>query len=87
MDAFPLSKLNAELESLRRKISEDIRWFTDNADSLTKESAEERMKGIKDLQTEIQNKTNEFLNLKASATQSTAYTQEQISELSEKFLK
>jgi len=84
MESFPLSKLNSELELLRSQISEKIRWFTDNADSLTKESAESRMQEIKNLQTEIQYKANEYLDLKAEYTQTSAYTQEQVDALKSK---
>lgn len=84
MDDFPISKLNAELEQFRSQIVEKIKDISNNPERFSKEEMDSRVEDIKNLQSIIQVKTNQYFDMVAEKARATSYTEEQLSELTAK---
>jgi len=78
---FPISQLKIELEKFRAEISQKIKDLSELAGKLSEEEMSEKVEDIKNLQSTIQYKTNQYFNKISEQSQKSSYTPEQVAEL------
>ncbi|NBV29378.1 hypothetical protein EBS02_10285 [bacterium] len=83
MDNISLSDLNARLELFRKDISEKIAYLSANEKSLSQEEVNRRIEDIKNLQSEIQEKTYLYFD-KLSESNKKSFSGEDLESLTNK---
>jgi len=81
---FPISQLKIELEKFRAEISQKIKDLAELAGKLSEEEMSEKVEDIKNLQSIIQYKTNQYFNKISEQSQKSSYTPEQVAELTKR---